>query len=125
MDFQKLLNDLLPIVGKTGVDLLSGTFKDLAADQDEPWAQTALSLLGDAIDQNGMAGVDLARKAIDSLFNDEVPDINWASPRTASDFVANLQNAEADAQSAARDFFVKIGDVFGQIFTGMIKGLVS
>jgi hypothetical protein len=125
MNFQQLLNNLLPVLGQAGVDALEGVFADLAADQDQPWAQTALSLLADAVGNYGMDGIEMARKAIDALFEDEVPDINWASPRTASDFVANLQNAEADDKSAARDFFVKVGDAFGQIFVGMIKGLVS
>ncbi len=125
MNFQKLLNDLIPIIGQAGVDTLSGFFKDLAADQDQPWAQAALSLLADAVEKHGMDGIELARKAIDALFENKVPDINWASPRTASDFVAKLQNAEAGDKSAARDFFIKMGDAFGQIFIGMIKGLVG
>jgi hypothetical protein len=125
MDFQQLLNSLLPTLGQAGVDTLEGVFKDLSADQDKPWAQTALALLADAVGAHGMAGVEMARKAIDALFENEVPNIDFASPRTASDFVAKLQNAEADDQSAARDFFVKVGDAFGQIFAGMIKGLVA
>ena len=125
MDFQKLLNNLLPMIGQAGVDTLEGVFKDLAADADKPWAQTALALLADAVSANGMAGIEMARKAIDSLFDNEVPDINWANPRTASDFVAKLQNAEADDKSAARDFFTKLGESFGQIFEGMIRGLIN
>lgn len=125
MNFQEILDSLLPIVGKLGVDALSETFKDLSADQDKPWAQAVLSLLADAVESNGIAGIDLARKALDALLANEVPNIDWANPRTASDFVAKLQNAEADDQSAARDFFVKVGDAFGQIFSGLIKGLIQ
>lgn len=125
MNFQQLLDNLLPIIGQVGVDALSEKFKNLAANASQPWAQAALSLLADAVQAHGMKGIEIAQKAIDSLLNNKVPDIDWASPRTASDFVAHLQNAEADDKSAARDFFVKMGDVFGQIFHGMIKGLVS
>jgi|APSaa5957512622_1039677.scaffolds.fasta_scaffold07029_4 hypothetical protein len=125
MDFQKIINSLLPQIGQVGVDALNDTFKDLAADQDTEWHAAALNLLADAVSVNGMAGIELARKAIDALFENEVPDINWANPRTASDFVAKIQNAEADDQSAARDFFVKVGDAFGQLFAGMVKGLIA
>lgn len=125
MDFQKLLDNLLPQLGQVGVDALNETFKDLAADQDKEWHSAALNLLADAVAAHGMAGVEMARKAIDALFQNEVPDIDWANPRTASDFVAKLQNAEADDQSAARDFFVKVGDAFGQIFAAMVKGLIA
>ncbi len=125
MNFQQLLNSLIPTLGQVGVDALKDTFKDLAWDQDQPWAQTCLMLLADAVDAHGMAGIGLAREAIDALFDNEVPNIDWANPRTASDFVAKLQNAEADDQSAARDFFVKVGEAFGQIFVAMVKGLIA
>jgi len=126
MDFQKLLDMVLPIIGQAGVDALSDKFKDLAADQDKPWAQTALALLGDAVENHGMAGIEMARKAIDSLLDDgAVPEIDWASPRTASDFVANLQNAEADEKSAAVDFFTKVGDTLGALFAALIKGAIT
>jgi len=124
MDFKQLLDNLLPIIGQAGVDTLQDLFNDLAADQDKPWAQMALALLADAIEEHGMAGIEMARKAIESLFNDEVPNIDWASPRTASDFVWKLQSAEAEEKSAARDFFVKMGDVLGNVAAGIIKGLI-
>lgn len=125
MDFQKLLNTLLPIIGQAGVDLLTEKFQDLAADQDKPWAKVALMLLADAVETHGMQGIDLARKAIDDLLDNKVPEIDWASPRTASDFVAKLQNAEAEDKSAVRDFFTKIGEVLGPLLTALIKGLIS
>jgi len=125
MDFQQLLNSLLPVIGQAGVDALTETFKDLAEDKDKEWHGAALALLADAVDVHGMAGVELARKAIDALFENKVPEIDWASPRTASDFVAKLQNAEADDKGAARDYFAKVGDVFGQITAAMIKGLIA
>lgn len=125
MDFQKLLNTLLPIIGQAGVDLLTEKFQDLAADQDKPWAKVALMLLADAVETHGMQGIDLARKAIDDLLDNKVPEIDWASPRTASDFVAKLQNAEAEDKSAVRDFFTKIGDVLAPLLTALIKGLIS
>lgn len=125
MDFQKLLNTLLPIIGQAGVDLLTEKFQDLAADQDKPWAKVALMLLADAVETHGMRGIDLARKAIDDLLDNKVPEIDWASPRTASDFVAKLQNAEAEDKSAVRDFFTKIGEVLGPLLTALIKGLIS
>jgi hypothetical protein len=125
MDFKSILDGLVDTIGQAGVDALSDKFDDLSGDADQPWKATALALLGDAVDAHGMEGIDMARKAIDSLINNEVPEIDWASPRTASDFVAKLQNAEADDKVAARDFAVKVGDTFGQVFAGLIKGLIA
>lgn len=124
MNFKQLLDNLLPIIGQAGVDALKDVFKDLAADQDKPWAQIALALLADAVEEHGVDGIEMARKAIDAMFENEVPNIDWANPRTASDFVAKLQNAEADEKIAARDFCIKMGDVFGEIAAGIIKGLI-
>ena len=36
-----------------------------------------------------------------------------------------MQNAEAERKDATRDFFVKIGDVFGQLFTAFLKGAIT
>jgi hypothetical protein len=125
MDFQKMIDNLLPVLGQVGVDTLAEVFKDLAGDQDKPWKQAALALLGDAVAANGMAGIELARKAINDLFDKKVPEIDWASPRTASDIVAKLQNAEAGDKSAANDFFVKFGDSLSKILVTLVKGFVS
>lgn len=125
MDFQKFLDNLLPLVGNAGIEALSGLFKDLAADQDEPWAESALALLADALYENGLDGIELARQAIHDLLDGETPEIDWANPRTASDIVAQLQNIEADNKDAVRDFFAKIGDALGLILAGIVKGLTG
>ena len=125
MDFQQIITNLLPIIGPMGVDALKDLLEDLAANEDKPWVQVSLALLADAVDQHGMAGIEMARKAIEALFENEVPIIDWASPRTASDFVARLQNAEADDKKAARDFFVKMGDVLSGIVAGIVKSLIT
>lgn len=125
MDIQALITQLLPVIGQTGVDALSEQLDELSRDSDSVWQQTALTLLADAVDVHGMKGIDLAQKAIDDLFENKVPNIDWANPRTASDLVAKMQNAEADDKDAAREFFVKLGDVFGQIAAAMLKGFIA
>ena len=125
MDYLKLLSNMVPHLGQMGVDALAAEFQSLAADRDKPWKQAALSLLSDAVAANGVAGIELARKAVADLFENKVPDINWANPRTASDIVAKLQNAKADDKSASNDFFVKAENTFGKVFSGMIRGLIS
>lgn len=124
MDFQKLLDTLIPTLGKTGVDALAREFQDLADAQGQPWKKAVLALLADAIEANGLDGVALAQSVIHDLFENKVPVIDWASPRTASDIVAVLQNAEADTKSATNDFFVKLGGGLGKILSGLIKGMM-
>lgn len=125
MDFQRLLDSLLPVLGQAGVDALAEALKELAADQDDDWKSTVLALVADAVEYAGPAGIELARAAIEDLFDDDAPDIDWANPRTASDIVAKLQNAEAGEKSAVRDWFTKFGEALGKIAMGLVKGLTQ
>jgi len=125
MEIQQLLDSLIPMLGQVGVDALAESLKDLAAKSDKEWYGVALALLSDAVEAHGLAGVSMALAAIDTLFDDENPAIDWASPRTASDFIAKLQNGEASSQNGARDFLIGVGDAFGKVFVGIIKGVFN
>lgn len=125
MNFAKMLEGLLPVLGQKAVDKLTEEFKLLAADQDEPWKQASLLLVAEAVEAHGMEGVALAQKAIHDMLDHKVPNISWASPRTASDIVAKLQNAEAGDKSQADDFFVKIGKCMSTLFTALVQNLLT
>ena len=125
MNFAKMLEGLLPVLGQKAVDKLTEEFKLLAADQDKPWKQASLLLVAEAVEAHGMEGVALAQKAIHDMLNHKVPNIAWASPRTASDIVAKLQNAEAGDKSQVDDFFVKIGQCMSTLFTALVQNLLT
>lgn len=125
MDIKQLLDLLLPQLGQAGVDALKDLLEDLSADQDQPWKKAVLALLADAVKNHGPEGIEMARKAIEAILAHKVPKIDWANPRTASDIVAQLQNAEADQKVAARDFFVKLGEVLGKVSVGIVLGLIG
>lgn len=125
MDFQTLINQFLPVLGQAGVTALAEQLKDLAASTGQPWQKILLNLTAEAVEKHGPKGIDLARDAIDDMIAKRPPQIDWANPRTASDLVAALQNAEADEKSAARDYFVKVGHVLGQILTATVKSIVA
>lgn len=124
MDIKNLLDSLSPLLGQAGVDALADTLDTLAA-ADESWKGTVLALLADAVEKEGIQGITLAIQAIDDLLNNKVPDIDWAQPRTASDLVVQLQNAEADTADAVRDWFVLFGEIIAQIGVGIVKGLIT
>ena len=125
MDLQKMLDSLIPMLGQAGVDALSEEIQDLAANQEDGWKKAAFALLNDAVTAHGMDGIEMARQAISDLFEKKMPEIDWASPRTASDVVAQFQNMEADAQSAANDFFTRLGMTMSKVLVALIKGLVT
>jgi len=125
MDFTKMLESLLPTLGQEGVDKLTAELAGLTATSNTPWKKATMSLLTDAVEAHGPAGVALVQKAVHDIFNHKVPSIDWANPRTASDIVAQLQNAEAADQAASTAFLVQVGKVLGTVAAAVIKGLMA
>ena len=125
MEFQNMLNTLIPVIGQEAVNKLAKKLDDLAADEGDAFQALLLSLVSDSVEAHGPAGVEIARQAVEAMFEGETPSIDWASPRTASDIVAMMQNAEAGRRSRTRKFFAKLGDALSLILVGLIKGLAA
>lgn len=125
MNFDALLKVLVAVLGQRAVDELSEKLDELAAEAGEPWKRAVLALVADAVEQHGPAGLVLVQEVIDDLVAGKAPEIDWANPRTASDIVAELQNAEAGRRSAASDFAARVGDVLGRLLVGLIRGLAT
>jgi hypothetical protein len=125
MNFDALLKVLVAVLGQRAVDELAAKLDELAAEAGEPWKRAVLALVADAVEQHGPAGLLLVQEVIDDLAAGKAPDIDWANPRTASDVVAQLQNAEAGRRSAARDFAARVGDVVGRLLVGIVRGLAA
>lgn len=125
MSFDALLKVLVAVLGQRAVNELAAKLDELAAEAGEPWKRAVLALVADAVEQHGPAGLLLVQEVIDDLAAGKAPDIDWANPRTASDVVAQLQNAEAGRRSAARDFAVRVGDVVGRLLVGIVRGLAA
>ena len=125
MNFDALLKVLVAVIGRRAVDELAEKLDELAAEAGEPWKRAVLALVADAVEQHGPAGLLLVQEVIDDLAAGKAPDIDWANPRTASDVVARLQNAEAGRRSAARDFAARVGDVVGRLLVGIVRGLAA
>lgn len=124
-DLKKALKELLPKLGARGVDKAGDVLDGLAKDTDEPWKRASLALLADAVDKYGMDGVKRAQDVLETLIQEEKPDIEWMDLGTASDVLAHLQNAEADRKSAAKDFLLRVGNDLGVFLSAVIKGLVA
>ena len=125
MDLQALINSLLPIVGQEVVDQLTEQIDELSADQEDEFKALLLALVADAVEEHGPAGIDMAQDAINDLFDGKNPDIDWASPRTASDLVAAMQLEEAGRKAKAKDFFTKLGNTLAIISAAVVKGLIA
>ncbi len=125
MNVEALLKTLIEVLGQKAVEELSQKLDEIASEAGEPWKRAVLALVADAVEQYGPEGLSLAQDAIGDLIAGDPPHIDWANPRTASDVVAELQNAEAGRRSAARDFAVKVGAVLGEVLVGVVRGLAG
>jgi len=125
MNWRALLDMLVPVLGAKAVEGLHGQLESLTQGADEGWKKAVLSLLADAVEKHGPAGIQIAQQAIHDLLEGKPVEIDWADLATASDIMAHLQNAEADKKSAARDFMAKASETVGVILSGLIKGLVA
>jgi len=125
MDFIKLIEQLVPIIGQRAADALAAEIKGLISDESPAWQKTILALVADAIEKHGVLGIQIAIKEIEKLLEGETPEIDWANLLVASDIVAMLQKAEAEKKTAVRDFLAKVGEVLGGILAGVIRGLLA
>jgi hypothetical protein len=124
-NWMDLLSNLVPSLGEMGVKTLADKLEGLSAEASEPWKKTVLALTANAVESAGVDGIKMAWQAIEDLVNDKAPKLDWADLEVASDVLAQLQNAEADRKSEARDFFAKISTELGAILGGLIKGLIG
>jgi hypothetical protein len=126
IDFNKMLADLVPTLGQMGVDALVAELESLSKSADEPWQRAVLGLLGNAVEKNGPAGLELAADAIKkALDGDEIPEVDWSDLEAASDLLAILENKEADEKTALEDFMGQASNSLGIILGGLIRGLIG
>jgi hypothetical protein len=124
-DFSNTLDSLIPLVGNAAVAKAQEELKSLATDADDPTKALVLSLMADAVENLGPEGIKVAKREINKLLRGETPDIDWASPRVASDMVAALQNAERAEKKAARQAVKKAGRILGTFGALFFKAAVS
>ena len=125
MDLQALVTQLLPVIGQSGVDALVTEVTDLMAEARDPWKNAVLGVVANGVQTFGLQGVQRATDELVKLMDGDEADINWADLDVASDILAHMQNAEADRKAASRDFLAKVGLVLGQVFGGVLKGLIA
>lgn len=124
-DFADVLDTLIPLVGGSLVGKARNEITKLSEDADDPTKKVVFSLMAEAVGELGEDGLDIAEAEIKRLLNGRPAELDWASPRTASDAVAVLQNAEREHKKKAKAAIAKAGKVFGTIGALFFKAAVS
>jgi hypothetical protein len=125
MNFEKLLETLVPILGAEAVKALAKELEGLAKGASEEWQKAILQLIADAVRTNGPAGITLAMAAIQDLLNKKQPDMDWADMSTASNVVAQLENAEANQIESVKEFLAIVGNILGAVIMALVKGFIG
>jgi len=120
-----VLETLIPVVGEALVGKARDEISRLSEDADDPTKKVVLALMAEAVEELGESGLAVAEVEIGRLLNGRPADLDWASPRTASDAVALLQNAERAQKEKAREAIQKAGKVLGAIGAVFLRAAVT
>lgn len=123
---------------KDGVDDITAALAPKAVDEinkalgkvevKEEWQATLLGVVADSVETYGVAGIEKAKDLIWNLVEGKPFDqeaFDNLSLRAQSDLLAQLQNKEADEQTAVKDFFAVVGHMFGGVLVAIAKGMVA
>lgn len=124
-NWEDMLKGLVKSAGKVGLEELETTLEEISEEADTPMKKIILRLASEAVDAYGLEGLDRIESLIDCISGDEEPQIDFASLKARSDYLAALQNSEADEKSDVEDFFHGLGGQIGVIVKAILSGLAS
>lgn len=125
MSLGNILTDLIEKAGKIGIEQVDQALEELISEADTPWKKMLLQLTGEALDCYGLQGLDRVSSLIDNIIFGKNDNLEFASLRTRSDYLALIQGIEADEKKKAKDFFRRIGLYLSVVLKAIISGLLS
>jgi hypothetical protein len=123
--WEELIQSIIKTVGVAGVSELEKALAELESEAKKPWQKAILNIAGDLLAKHGIDGIKMLEALIENIMNDEVPDLSFASLKDRSDYLAAIQNMEADDKKKVREFFTKIGYSLGVIVKSIISGVLG
>jgi len=123
--WEELIQSIIKTVGVAGVSELEKALVELESEAKKPWQKAILNIAGDLLAKHGIDGIKMLEALIENIMNDEVPDLSFASLRDRSDYLAAIQNMEADDKKKVREFFTKIGYSLGVVVKSIISGVLG
>jgi hypothetical protein len=123
--FEELIKNVIRTVGVTGVIELEKALDDIRNEADKPWKKAILNMACDLLVEHGIDGIKMIESLVDKIIDGEIPDLSFASLKDRSDYLAAIQNMEADDKKKVKDFFRKIGNSLGIIVKSIVSGILS
>jgi len=120
MSWKDIVADLSVDLGEKGLDYVIKELDKIEGQATDPWMKVSLAMVGELLEKHGIEGLELARELIMSIGDNKVPDLSDLSIATASDVVAQLQNAEAAERKLQQKYIVIVTDVLAQLIKGLV-----
>lgn len=124
-ELSEFLESLVPLVGRALVWEAQDGLSELVSEAEDPTKKVVLTLMYEAVDELGEKGISVASSEIKKLLEGSPANLSWASPRTASDALAILQNAEREQKKKAKSAMQKTGKVLGTVVAVMMKAAIA
>lgn len=125
MKWENVIKGIVRNAGTSGVRDLEEALERIEKEVDEPWKKTMLNMVGEAVSKYGMEGVGYVERLVDKIGEDGEPDLSFASLKARSDYLAVIQNMEADRKSRAKDLIRVIGRQLGEVMKAILAGLAG
>jgi hypothetical protein len=120
-----LVKSITKTIGVAGVEELEKIIARLGSSASKPWQRALLNMAGDLISKHGIDGINMLGNIVDDILMGDEPDLSFASLRDRSDYLAAIQNIEADDKKKVKDFFNQLGNDLGVIIKAIISGILG
>lgn len=125
MSWEEMLKGIVKSAGVSGLKVLEEAVDDLSKEAKNPWKKAILQLAGEAVETYGAEGIKRIEKMVDRLIKGKTDKLEFASLKARSDYLAAIENMEADDKNRAREFVMVVGQKLGIILKAIIAGLVG
>ena len=125
-DIKKDVNDITAALAPKAVEEINKALSGIEVK--EEWQATLLGVVVDSVETYGVTGIEKAKDLVWNLVEGKPFDqeaFNNLSLRAQSDLLAQLQNKEADEQTAVKDFFAVLGNTLGGVLVAVAKGMIA
>lgn len=123
--WEDILKGIIRKAGTLGLEELGKALEKLEEESKKPWQKAILNMVGDLLSEHGLDGLAILENLVDKIEEGETPDLSFASLRDRSDYLAAIQNMEADDRKQVRLFFSKVGHSLGVVVKAVIAGILG
>jgi len=120
------IGEIVSVGAQKAVDEITKAMSKVEVKED--WQATILGVLGETIDNYGVAGIKKAEELVWGLIEGKpIDNTEFAklSLRLQADVMEHCHQVEAEKKSKFKDFMAIVGDMFGGVLVSVAKGMIT